>query len=227
MGILGFVNGYFNIIEAQERGSLHVHKLLWLKHASNANEMLEFLTQPGFCEKIAKYVEYNIQTHLKGFDDEYVAKTGREKHISYSRPPNPRSNQWKAEMKVVEQNLARAHQVHVCKPTTCLQKNRQGVLVCKHHAPWPLVKRTVIHAMGMLDQRQSYQFFNGYLPAVLLCLRCNNDMKAVLFGAETKHIGGYLTNYQNKDSSKSYNMSALLGPALKYHQSHQPHMESL
>ena len=37
----------------------------------------------------------------------------------------------------------------------------------------------------------------------------------------------YLTNYQNKDPSKTYNMSALLGSALKYHQSHSSHMESL
>lgn len=97
--------------------------------------------------------------------------------------------------------------------------------MCKRRAPWPLVERTVVHATGVLDQRRSYQFLNGYSPAILICLRCNNDMKVVIFGAETKHIGGYLTNYQSKDPSKSYNMSALLGSALKYHQKHLPHME--
>ena len=40
-------------------------------------------------------------------------------------------------------------------------------------------------------------------------------------------IGRYLTNYQNKDPSKTYNMSALLGSALVYHQSHLPQSESL
>ena len=49
----------------------------------------------------------------------------------------------------------------------------------------------------------------------------------MIFGAKMKHIGGYLINYQNKDPSKSYNMSVLLGLALKYHQSHQPQMEYL
>ena len=84
LGILGFVNGYFGVVEAQGRGSLHVHMLLWLRHAPNANEMLELLTHTDFCEKVAKYVEFNIRTHLDGFDDEYVDHNKREGHVSYS-----------------------------------------------------------------------------------------------------------------------------------------------
>jgi hypothetical protein len=33
MGIFGVVNGYFGVVEAQGRGSLHVHMLIWLQHA--------------------------------------------------------------------------------------------------------------------------------------------------------------------------------------------------
>lgn len=127
----------------------------------------------------------------------------------------------------MERNLVGAHQVHVCKTSTCLQRNCHGDLECKQQAPWPLVEKTVVHTTGMLDQRRTYQFLNGYSPAVLISLRCNNDLKVVIFGVETKGIRGYLTNYQNKDPSKSYNLSALLGKALKYHQGHQPQMESL
>jgi Helitron helicase-like domain at N-terminus len=227
MGILEFVNRYFGVIEAQGRGSLHVHMLLWLKHAPNADQMLELLMQPEFHEKVAKYVEFNIRTHLDNFNEEYVAKSERTKHISYSRPPNPEGNQWKTEMREMERNLARTHQVHICKPSTCLCKNSHRDIVCKRQAPWPLIEKTVVHATGMLDQRRTYQFLNGYSPAVLVCLRCNNDLKVVIFGVKTKHIGGYLTNYQNKDPSKSYNMSAMLGSALEYHKSHPPKMESL
>ena len=48
MGVLGFINGYFGVVEAQGRGSLHVHMLLWLRHAPNADEMLELLTHTEF-----------------------------------------------------------------------------------------------------------------------------------------------------------------------------------
>ena len=53
----------------------------------------------------------------------------------------------------MEWKLARAHQVHVCKTSTCLRRNRQGEFECKRRAPWPLVERTVVHATGILDQR--------------------------------------------------------------------------
>jgi Helitron helicase-like domain at N-terminus len=52
MGILDLVNKYFGVVEVQGRGSLHVHMLIWLKHASNMHEMLELLNQLVFREKI-------------------------------------------------------------------------------------------------------------------------------------------------------------------------------
>lgn len=226
IGIFGYVSGYFGVIEAQGRGSLHVHMLLWLKHAPNADEMLELLTSSQFREKIVAYVDHNIRTHLDGFDEEYVNNHERETHVSYSRPPNPRGPDWKTEVAMMERKLARAHQVHVCKSSTCLRRNSHGKLTCKRRAPWPLVEKTVVHATGVLDQRRTYSFLNGYSPAILVCLRCNNDIKLVIFGRETKNIGGYLTNYQTKDPSKTYNMSALLGSALMYHQHHPPQFES-
>ena len=120
MGIFGFVNGYFGVIEAQGRGSLHVHFLIWLKNAPNAEEMLELLMEQHFREKITCYVKYNIQTHLEGFDEEYVENSERERHITFSRPPDSCSSNWEMERDDMEWKLARAHQVHVCKTSTCL-----------------------------------------------------------------------------------------------------------
>lgn len=147
--------------------------------------------------------------------------------MSYSRPPNPRNPDWNAEFNETERKLARAHQVHVCKTSTCLQRNCEGHLVCKRRAPWPLMEKTTVHASGVLDLRCSYQFLNGYSPAILVCLWCNNDIKVVIYGKDTRNIGRYLTNYQNKDPSKSYNISALLGSALAYHQTHLHRHDSL
>jgi hypothetical protein len=79
----------------------------------------------------------------------------------------------------------------------------------------------------MLDLQQSYQFLNGYSPGVLICLRCNNDIKVIIYGRDTKNLGWYLTNYESKDPLKTCGMSALLGTALTYHQKHLSHLESL
>ena len=226
-GIFGYVNGYFGVVEAQGRGSLHVHFLIWLKNAPNADEMTQLLSQAEFRERITTFIEHNIRTHLDGFDEHYVKETEREKHISFSRPPNPRNPNWNDETIDIERKLARTYQVHVCKTSTCLQRNRDGRLVCKRRAPWPLIEKTIVHADGTLDYRRTYSFLNGYSPAILSCLRCNNDIKTIIYGKDTKNIGRYLTNYQSKDPSKTYNMSALLGSALTYHQTHLPHSESL
>ena len=99
--------------------------------------------------------------------------------------------------------------------------------MCKRRVPWPLNEKTMVHASGVVDLHHTHPFLNGYLPAVLVCLRCNNDIKPVIYGKDTKNIGFYLTNYQNKDPSKTYNMSALLGSALVYHQKHLPQFQSL
>lgn len=170
MGILGYVSGYFGVVEAQGRGSLHVHMLLWLKYAPNADEMLELLGESQFREKMVTYIDHNIRAHLDGFDEEYVRDHEREPHISFSRPPDPRGENWKVEVTAMERQLARAHQVHICKPSTCLRRNSQGRMVCKRRAPWPLVEKTVVHATGVLDVRQTYSFLNGYSPAILVCL---------------------------------------------------------
>jgi hypothetical protein len=42
-GVLGEVSGYFGVVEAQGRGSLHTHMLVWLCHVPNADEMVERL----------------------------------------------------------------------------------------------------------------------------------------------------------------------------------------
>lgn len=165
-------------MEAQGRGSLHVHMLLWLKHSPNADEMIDLLRQVEFREKILVYINHNVHTHLEGFDEDYVENTVREQHTSFSRPPDPRQSNWEAEMKMKERKLARAHQVRVCKISTCLCRNQQGNLCCKRRAPWLLVERKIVHASGVLDLQRTYQFLNGYSPLILVCLRCNNDIKA-------------------------------------------------
>jgi hypothetical protein len=89
MGILNLVNGYFGVVEVQGRGSLHVHMLIWLKHAPNVDEMLELLNQSVFREKIIQYINHNIRTHLDGFNETFVQNNECQLHTSFLRPPDP------------------------------------------------------------------------------------------------------------------------------------------
>ena len=203
LGRIRLVNGYFGVVKAQGRASLHVHMLLWLKNAPNADEMLQLLQQPQFHKRIATYIDHNIQTHLDSFDKEYVWNNSCQSHILFLRPPNPCQSNWEWERSTMERDLARAHQVHICKMSTCLCKNREGKLICKRHAPWPLVDKTIVHATGVLDLQRSYQILDGYSPAIFICFWCNNNLKVIIYGKETKNIEGYLTIIKTKIHAKA------------------------
>ncbi|KIK53155.1 hypothetical protein GYMLUDRAFT_179343, partial [Collybiopsis luxurians FD-317 M1] len=70
-GILGVVKGYYGCIEAQGRGSLHCHMLIWLEGGLNPNEIRQRATDTS---------EHEFQSRLCAFLDDC---------ISTSIPPLP------------------------------------------------------------------------------------------------------------------------------------------
>lgn len=67
-GVLGTVRGYFGVVEAQGRGSLHVHMLAWLADVPNADEMVMLLRNRSFRERIVEYLKANIHADVDGLD---------------------------------------------------------------------------------------------------------------------------------------------------------------
>lgn len=63
VGMLGCVAGYFSVVEAQGRGTLHVHMLLWLVNTPSTNEMHAWLQQESFRDTIRAYIRANICAH--------------------------------------------------------------------------------------------------------------------------------------------------------------------
>ena len=46
-GILGVVNGYYGCVEAQGRGTLHCHMIVWLEGGLNPNEIKDRVLRDG------------------------------------------------------------------------------------------------------------------------------------------------------------------------------------
>ena len=59
-GILGSIACYFGVVEAQGRGSLHLHMLMWLVGTPDCDQMAELLQSADFREKICQYIRLNI-----------------------------------------------------------------------------------------------------------------------------------------------------------------------
>jgi hypothetical protein len=160
----------------------------------------------------------NIHADLEGFDEDYVDTTTRERGVTYSRPIDPDESRWKERFEETERVLARTYQVHECKTSTCLRRDRYGKLVCKRHAPWPLEEETMVEPNGTIHLARRYGFLNGYCPGLLVGCRCNIDTKFISNGEETKDSAWYCTGYALKEPDKSYNQSALLAKGFMFHQ---------
>ncbi|KAG1844540.1 hypothetical protein DFJ58DRAFT_844032 [Suillus subalutaceus] len=72
MGMLGRVSGYFGVIEAQGRGLLHMHMMIWLRHTPNMHDMHAQLQNGEFHTKIKEYIQQNIRAHVEGLDEETI-----------------------------------------------------------------------------------------------------------------------------------------------------------
>ena len=66
MGILGTVKGYVGMVEAQGRGTLHLHMLLWLRGTPSSDKMKECLQNNAFSSRIQHFMSANIHADIDG-----------------------------------------------------------------------------------------------------------------------------------------------------------------
>ena len=228
MGLLGRIASYFGVVEAQGRGSLHVHMLIWLDDTPNCNDMQSLLqSNAAFRSRIQEYIRENIRAHVDGLDEETMKNMGRESQLAYSRPPDPDSENWENEYSDRLQQVVCSQQVHTCSKASCLRYNKYGRLICKRHAPWELSDTEVIDAGGRWKARRTVPFINNFCPSISVTLCCNNDIKLITNGADTKDAMWYSTMYQSKKQCKNHNISALMAQSFLYHETHKNTSETI
>ncbi|KAG0695955.1 hypothetical protein DFH29DRAFT_813628, partial [Suillus ampliporus] len=105
-------------------------------------------------------------------------------------------------------------QVHTCTKSTCLHYNKHGKLVCKRCTPWELSDTECIDKKGNWKPKQTHPYVNNYCPVISVALCCNNDIKLLTNGADTKHVSWYSTDYQTKKQNKNNNLSAPMAKSL-------------
>jgi len=217
-GILGRVRAYFGVVEAQGRGTLHLHMLMWLVGAPTSDEMRELLKKDEFRQRIAEWIRANIRAHLAELSSaEAIKAVPRHTDVAYSRPPHPDDPNYARLSRQMELDVVRASQVHTCKVETCLVMTRHGTRKCKRRAPFPVADNDWIDADGNWGPRRSYGYLNSWCPPLVPAIRANHDVKLITNGSETKSVAFYITSYATKQQRRSHNMSALLAHAVARH----------
>jgi hypothetical protein len=185
------------------------------------------LENANFRNHITKFAKENIKAHIDGLDEAAIKAMPRETQISYSRPPDPDSDDWDEEFNDRLRRVVRSQQVHTCTRSTCLRYDRHGHLTCKRRAPWTISEHDEVDDRGNYVIQRIYPFINSFCPAVSVAMACNNDIQLLTNGEETKHIMWYLTTYQSKKQGKNFNVSALMAKSLLYHEAHRSEHEDL
>jgi hypothetical protein len=220
MGVFGHVTAYFGVVESQGRGTLHLHLLVWLKHAPSSDEMSTLLKTEEFRARVVAFIRANIRAYAPGFEDEEsVKKLPHNNEVSYSRPPVPGSTNYDTQLTSSEALIARMEQIHTCKPRRCLVF-KKGQLVCKRRAPFQLSDDNFVTETGLCGPKRLYGYVNAWSPAILLNARCNNDIKFLTNGGDTKNITFYVTSYAAKKQGKNHNISAIMAQGFAYHLDH-------
>lgn len=223
MGLLGKLSAYYGVVEAQGRGSLHLHMFVWLEDSPSSDEMVKELeSSEEFRNRIEAYIDRNIQAHVPGLSTkEEIQSVPREADLAYSRPLDPSSPHYEEEKRELLKKVVRSQQIHTCSRNTCLIKQRNGVIACKRRAPFALSDRAYIKPNGEWGPKREFEYMNAFQPETIVDIKCNLDNKLVIFGRDTKDLGWYVTNYMTKGQNNSFNYSALVARGVMYDLRHK------
>ncbi|RDB20715.1 hypothetical protein Hypma_012141 [Hypsizygus marmoreus] len=126
-GLMGLVNSYIGTVEAQGRSTLHLHLIMWLQDAPTAKEMKDALQSPRFREKVRSFIQTNIRADIGDADTTAVRAMPVEKEVSYSRPVDPRRNDYDQAFKDRQRALsAKDELLFLCRVTSGSRPKANG-----------------------------------------------------------------------------------------------------
>ena len=214
-GIFGLVDGYVGTVEAQGRGTLHLHMVLWLTGSVTSSQMKNLLLSEHFRNRVKDFIHANIKADIPGYIGSQVLTIPKQKNVAFSRPVDPRKDGYDIHRLEKEKSMARTVQVHQC-GIGCMKVSKTG-LACKRRAPFVLSNSDWVNEDGQCGPKRTYGYMNNWCPPILQCIRANHDIKLISNGTETKDIAWYITVYVGKKRKRSSNTSALLANTLAFH----------
>lgn len=164
-GILGRIEGYIGTVEAQGRGNLHLHMVLWLTGSVPAPQMKDYLLSEHFRANLKTFISTNIRVHILDVTGEAILSVSKHSAIAFSCPVDPQESDYKLKSLCAEKTLARTLQIHQCN-RGCM-KLVNGHWLCKRHTPFPLADEAWVDETGQWGPKRCYRYFNNFCPPLL------------------------------------------------------------
>ncbi|KJZ70132.1 hypothetical protein HIM_10473 [Hirsutella minnesotensis 3608] len=186
--IFGKVSHYYATVETNERGSLHLHGLLWLHGNMRLPNLMDDMANPAeeaYRGQVIRYVDSVFHECL----DEDAGKAVRQQRKPIHAHPS-RGEVFSEG--VVEQGA-----------------DQQRRTACRFKAPWKIVEETGFTEDGLLQIRRNHPLVNRYNKSLAVGLRHNHDVSMILTKTKGLAMVYYITNYATKLDTPMWKRIAL------------------
>ena len=244
IGVLGRVAGYFGTVETQGRGSLHLHILIWIAGCPSPTEMQAMLSpttlhNQEFRTALLSYLDSTIQEEVPQTTTPAVVLADPNtvnnpagqpvlntmppipivlptedpnSHVCSFLPPDPRKPNFDEAYLTDISRLVNACQIHH-HTATC---RKYGSASCRFDFPRPAIEVSHITDGGViwLRRRKGNGWVNNYNDVFTAAMRCDNDIKFLTNGADSKALSFYITDYITKNAMTTHNAFPLILAAM-------------
>jgi hypothetical protein len=221
-GILGVTKAYYGCVEAQGRGSLHCHMVVWVHGGLTADEIRNrAMTDHSWRDRLVDFLDDTICNVVPIDPDPLMSVQSCQHHACAVRgidvaTESVSEDTLKARMKdlrnVVLQSQCHSH------TSTCYKYHTLGqVKSCRFNLEEDNVQpKTFFNDVtGTLVMRHLDGMVNNFCPTITEAVRCNSDIKFMASGDAAKSILFYITDYITKTGNKSHVSFGALEVALK------------
>ncbi|KIY65099.1 hypothetical protein CYLTODRAFT_357351 [Cylindrobasidium torrendii FP15055 ss-10] len=231
-GVFGRIKTYYGVVEAQARGSLHIHILLWLEGALSPLDIQTLCeTNETFRKRMFEWLESIIKHDFpdgqKDVTDGALGTVYRPKRCMNAvlgRPPKPTDPDFKEKWAQYLRDVLDASGQEHTHNETCFKKLKipmtrltaaEKDALCRFNLPADLVENTYMDVEGATRIRRTNDMMGGYNSIVSALMQCNTDVKFVGSGWVGMALSVYMSSYTAKASLDSAVILCALAAAVE------------
>ena len=205
-GIFGELSSYYGMVECQDRGSLHIHLLLWIKGSPNCDVLFEQLVNSEDMQRhLLTYIESIIHTDVLLTDEDlplspYINQTDSNYPWQRCSPiPNCHDPSFNENVYLILKQAWKSYQRHIHTFSCFKGKNTER---CRYR--FPKKQHQISYwdeKSGAFNLKRNEGFTNNLNTFLTMLTYSNTDIQYISSGISGLAITHYITNYISKNSA--------------------------
>ena len=203
-GILGVTRGYYGCVEAQGRGSLHCHMVVWIHGGMTSDQIRERATADMvWRDRLIEFLDDTVCNVIPADPDPSMKVQSSEHHpcavcgLNMNADPGAEDT-----LKALLKDLRNVILESQCHSHTrmCYKYSSSGNKTCCFNLDENNVMpfTSFDEEVGSVVMRHLDGMVNNYNPSIALATRCNGDIKFMMSGDAAKSVLFYITDYITK-----------------------------